>query len=69
LIKDNPHWGSSLDDFLNEEGILEAVQAEAKARVLAWQRKGMTGRSAARLRLGEFALGVARAWRDIISDQ
>ncbi len=35
--KKNPHWGSTLDDFLNEEGIREAAKAEAVTRVLAWQ--------------------------------
>ena len=31
------HAGSSLDDFLEEEGILEEVTIEAQKRVLAWQ--------------------------------
>ena len=35
--KKNPHWGSTLDDFLNEEGIREAVKREAVTRVVAWQ--------------------------------
>ena len=35
--KKNPHWGSSLDDFLKEEGIREAAKAEALTRVVAWQ--------------------------------
>jgi len=35
--KMNPHWGSSLDDFLDEEGIREAARAEAVTRVVAWQ--------------------------------
>jgi len=29
--------GSSLDDFLEEEGMLEAATLEAQKRVLAWQ--------------------------------
>jgi hypothetical protein len=33
MTKMNPHWGSSLDDFLDEEGIREAAKAEAVARV------------------------------------
>lgn len=48
LNKENPYLGSSLDDLLNEEGILGAVQAEAESRVLAWRRKGLTRRAAAR---------------------
>ena len=35
--KKNPHWGSSLDDFLKEEGIREAAKAEALTRIVAWQ--------------------------------
>jgi len=33
----NPHIGSSLDDFLREEGILEETRAVALKEVLAWQ--------------------------------
>jgi antitoxin HicB len=33
----NPHVGSSLDDFLAEEGLLEEVEAIAIKRVLARQ--------------------------------
>jgi antitoxin HicB len=46
--KKNPHWGSTLDDFLNDEGIREAAKAEAVTRVVAWQlgeemkRQGMS---------------------------
>jgi len=42
------HWGSTLEDFLEEEGILEEATAEAVTRVVAWQigeemkRRGMT---------------------------
>jgi antitoxin HicB len=48
MSKDNPHWGTALDEFLAEEGILEAVKTEAVTRVLAWQlsqemeRQGIT---------------------------
>jgi len=35
--KKNSHWGSTLDEFLNEEGIREAAKAEAVTRVVAWQ--------------------------------
>ena len=44
----NSHWGSTLDDFLKEEDILEAAKAEAVTRIVAWQlseemkRQGMT---------------------------
>lgn len=33
----NPYIGSSLDDLLEEDGVLEEVEAIAKERVLAWQ--------------------------------
>jgi antitoxin HicB len=46
--KKNSHWGTSLDEFLAEEGTREAVKAEALTRVIAWQltqemqRRGIT---------------------------
>lgn len=33
----NPHRGSSIDDFLKEEGVFETFQARAVKEVLAWQ--------------------------------
>ena len=33
----NPCWGSTLDDFLKEEGIYEAAKTTAVLRVVAWQ--------------------------------
>ena len=33
----NPYIGSSLDEFLEAEGILDEVEAIALKRVLAWQ--------------------------------
>jgi plasmid maintenance system antidote protein VapI len=48
MTKDNPHWGTSLDGLLAEDGILETAKAEAVTRVVAWQlgqemeRQGMT---------------------------
>lgn len=35
--KPNPHWGTTLDEFLGEVGIREAARAEALTRVVAWQ--------------------------------
>ena len=35
--KRNPHIGSSLDDFLKEEGIFEETRAIAIKDALAWQ--------------------------------
>ena len=31
------HLGSTLDDFLHEEGIYESAKAEAVTRVISWQ--------------------------------
>lgn len=44
----NPHWGTTLDELLTEDGTREAAKAEALTRVVAWQlsqemeRQGMT---------------------------
>jgi DNA-binding Xre family transcriptional regulator len=35
--KKNPHWGSTLDEFLEEEGVLEEFRAVAIKEVIAWQ--------------------------------
>ena len=48
MSEKNQHWGSTLDDFLYEEGIYEAVKGEAVTRVISWQiaeemrRRGIT---------------------------
>lgn len=48
MTKKNPHWGTTLDAFLDEEGIRETARAEAVTRVVAWQltqemdRQGIT---------------------------
>ena len=36
-MKKHPHAGSTLDDFLKDEGILETATAKAAKKVLAWQ--------------------------------
>lgn len=36
-MPENPHTGSSFDDFLKEEGIYEECTVRALKRVLAWQ--------------------------------
>ncbi len=46
--KKNRHCGSTLDDFLKEEGIYESAKIEAVTRVITWQiaeemlKKGIT---------------------------
>ena len=48
MTKKSPHWGTTLDTFLSEDGIREAAKTEAVTRVVAWQliqemeRQGMT---------------------------
>ena len=48
MSKKSPHWGTTLDEFLAEDGIREAAKAEAVTRVVAWQltqemeRQGIT---------------------------
>ena len=37
MKRKNPHIGSSLDEFLKDEGILEETRAAALKEVLAWQ--------------------------------
>jgi len=55
MTKTNPHWGSSVDAFLTEEGIRESAKTEAVTRVVAWQlsqemeRQGMTKATLAEL--------------------
>jgi len=55
MTKTNPHWGTSLDVFLGEEGIRESAKTEAVTRVVAWQlsqemeRQGMTKATLAEL--------------------
>lgn len=42
-MKKNPHRGSTLDDFLAEDGIADQATAIAVKRVIAWQlRQAMT---------------------------
>jgi hypothetical protein len=35
--KKNPHWGTTLDEFLTEDGTRQAAKAEASTRVVTWQ--------------------------------
>jgi hypothetical protein len=37
MSKKNPHWGTTLDAFLGEEGIREAAKTEALTRIVTWQ--------------------------------
>ncbi len=37
MKRKNPHWGSTLEDFLNDEGIRKSAKTAAVTRVVAWQ--------------------------------
>ena len=50
----NPHLGSSLDDFLKEEGIFEQTQTQAIKEVIAWQLvEAMRERKMSKTRLAQ----------------
>ena len=50
----NKHVGSSFDDFLEEEGLLEEAEAVAVKRVLAWQlSQAMEARNMTKTELAE----------------
>lgn len=36
-MKQNSHWGPTLESFLEEEGMLEEANAYATKKILAWQ--------------------------------
>ena len=64
----NPHWGSTLDDFLKEEGIQEQASAAAIKAVIAWQlSKEMRRKRITKKRLAEL-MRTSRAQVDRILD-
>jgi antitoxin HicB len=64
--KKNPHWGSTLDDFLREEGIRETAKTEAVTRVVAWQlNEEMKRQGVSKARLAEM-MNTSRAQVDRI---
>ena len=64
----NPHWGSTLDDFLEEEGIREEATTAAIKKVIAWQlAREMTTKSITKKRLAEL-MHTSRAQIDRILD-
>ncbi|HJU16716.1 MAG TPA: helix-turn-helix domain-containing protein [Stellaceae bacterium] len=65
---ENPHWGSTLDDFLEEEGIREEATAAAIKRVIAWQlTEEMKKQGITKKRLAEL-MQTSRAQIDRILD-
>ncbi len=65
---ENPHWGSTLDDFLEEEGIREEARTAAIKRVIAWQlAEEMKKQGITKKRLAEL-MQTSRAQIDRILD-
>jgi len=64
----NAHIGSSLDDFLKEEGIFEEVQGHAIKEVIAWQlAEAMKARSLSKARMATL-LKTSRSQVDRLLD-
>ena len=58
---ETPHWGSSLDELLDEEGTREVIQAVAIKEVLAYQiLEAMKAQKLSRRRLAE-RMGTSRS--------
>jgi DNA-binding Xre family transcriptional regulator len=66
--KTNRHKGSSIDDFLKEEGVFEEFQARAVKEVIAWQLgQAMKKRKLSKRRLAEL-MGTSRTQIDRVLD-
>lgn len=64
----NPHLGSSLDDFLAEEGVRGEFEARAVKEVIAWQlQQAMTDRAISKTRMAA-QMGTSRAQLDRLLD-
>jgi antitoxin HicB len=64
----HPHIGSSFDDFLAEEGILERVNARAQKRVIAWQlSQAMDAKQLTKTEMSE-RMGTSRTAVDRLLD-
>jgi DNA-binding phage protein len=64
----NPHIGSSLDDFLKEEGLYEDATNYAVKRVLAWQvEKAMQEQGITKTEMAR-RMGTSRAHLDKLLD-
>ncbi|SFL40683.1 helix-turn-helix domain-containing protein [Methylorubrum salsuginis] len=62
------HSGSSFDDFLEEEGLLEETEAAALKRVIAWQlAEAMKAEGVSKKALAE-RLGTSRSQLDRLLD-
>lgn len=66
--KKNPHIGSSFDDFLAEEGLLESCERQAIKEILADQvRQTMTDKGLTKTALAR-EMGTSRAALDRLLD-
>ncbi|KAB8042235.1 helix-turn-helix domain-containing protein [Janthinobacterium aquaticum] len=64
----SPHLGSSLDDFLREEGIFEQTRNQAVKEVIAWQlAQAMREQSLSKTRMAEL-LQTSRSQLDRLLD-
>ncbi len=65
---ENPYWGSTLEDFLEEEGVREEATTAAIKRVIAWQlAEEMRKQHITKKRLAEL-MHTSRAQIDRILD-
>ncbi len=65
---DNPHLGSSFEDFLAEEGIRDEANAHAVKRVLAWQlEEAMKAQGISKVEMAR-RMGTSRAHLDRLLD-
>lgn len=64
----NPHIGSSLDDFLKEEGILEETRAAALKEAVAWQVQRAMKRAISTLLIFARRMRTSRAAVDRLLD-
>jgi len=68
MKKKNPHVGSSLDDFLREEGIFEQTRAVALKEVIAWQvQQAMRKRTISKVEMAR-RMNTSRAALDRLLD-
>jgi len=63
MKKINRHIGSSLDEFLKEEGILEETRAAAAKEAIAWQvQKAMKRAKINKVQMARRMTRVVRLW-------
>lgn len=66
--KTHPHLGSSLDEFLEEEGVRGEFEARAVKEVIAWQlQQAMVDRAISKARMAA-QMGTSRAQLDRLLD-